>query len=66
MGINPALLKDTEMTQPLDREIDELIHTAFDDPGYVDVHWNLSSIVTDLQSEDKTFYQGPDSIEKLL
>ena len=54
------------MTQPLDREIDELIHTAFDDPGYVDVHWNLSSIVTDLQSEDKTFYQGPDSIEKLF
>ena len=45
------------MTQPLDREIDELIHTAFDDPGYVDVHWTLESIVTDLQSEDKTFYQ---------
>ena len=35
----------------------ELIPQAFDDPGYDDVHWTLESIVTDLQSEEKTFYQ---------
>ena len=30
---------------------------AFNDSGYADVHWTLESIITDLQSEDKTFYQ---------
>lgn len=49
-------LKPTEMTEPLDREVDELIHNAFDNEVFADIKWNLTSIITDLAA-DKSLYQ---------
>ena len=52
----PSSLATCYSFQPLDRVINDTLHSAFDDPGYDEVSWTLESLITDLQSEDGTFY----------
>ena len=50
-------MKDTEMTDPLDREVDCLIKNAFDDPTYTaNASFSWESIIRDLQNETLSFY----------